>query len=235
MLAQLLAKQKERAAKFAEAIEQLRDPDTAFTADIIYSLSDMDREQLATFHDVWAALSVERRRKLIARLVETAETNFDLDFSAIINPAITDPDAEIRKAAIEGVIEDTAPRRVIETLIRVANDDPFSEVREVAVQALGPFVLQGELGKLPDKLNQRLQDTVWTLYNNLDEALDVRRRALEALGNCGRAGVADLIREAYFADEQPMRASAIFAMGRSCDEVWAEIVLDELSSEQAEM
>lgn len=233
MLRQLLT-EEEAAAQFDRAITVLRDTDAAFTADTFYGLSDLTSDRMETFRDVWEIMSVERRRTLIARLVETAETNFDLDFSAIIFAAIKDSDADVRKAAVEGVLEDS-PNRVVEDLMRLAQEDPISDVRAAAAKALTPFVLKGELGKLPEALNLRLQDTVWALHNNLNEALDVRRRALEALSNCGREGVTEMIREAYYADDMPMRVSALFAMGRSCDDAWAPVVLRELSSEYPEM
>ncbi|MBN2304265.1 MAG: HEAT repeat domain-containing protein [Anaerolineae bacterium] len=225
---------EERQEKFARTLAILQDPAAPFTAEVIYILSDLMGEYLDQFRAVWPGLLVERRRQLIARLVDTAETNFELDFSTIIHPALDDADLEVRKNAVEGVLEDS-PNRVIERLMKIAQDDPFSEVRAAAARALGQFVLKGELGKLPAALNIRLQDTVLALYRNTNEDLDVRRRALEAVGNCGREGVSDLIREAYYADEQPMRASAVFAMGRSCDDVWAPQVMDELISEHPEM
>ncbi len=233
MIRQLLT-QEEAAAQFERAIEILRDNQAEFTAEMIYGISDLAGERLERFRDVWDEMPVPRRRKLIARLVETSETNFDLDFSAIINPAINDADPEVRVAAISGVLEDS-PHHVIRDLLHRAQDDPLSEVRAAAAKALGQFVLKGELGKLPETLNLQLQDTMWTLYNNLNEALDVRRRALEALGNCGREGVSELIREAYYADDLPMRLSAVFAMGRSCDDVWLPLIMDELSSEYPAM
>lgn len=233
MLKSLLT-EEQATAQFEHAIAVLRDVDAAFTAEMIYGLSDLAGQRLQTFRDVWDALPVERRRKLIARLVETGETNFDLDFSPIINAAIKDADPEVRKSAMEGVIEDS-PHRVVEDLMKAVQDDPLSEVRAAAAKALVPFVLKGELGKLPAALNLRLQDTLWALYNNLNEDLDVRRRALEGLGNCGREGVIELIREAYYADDLPMRVSALFAMGRSCDDVWTPIIIEELGSEQPEM
>ncbi len=233
MLKPLLT-EEQAAAQFENAIAILRDLDAPFTAEMVYGLSDLAGERLQTFRDVWDTLPVERRRKLIARLVETGETNFDLDFSPIINAAIKDADPDVRKSAMEGVIEDS-PHRVVEDLMVAVQDDPLSEVRAAAAKALVPFVLKGELGKLPAALNLRLQDTLWALYNNLNEDLDVRRRALEGLGNCGRDGVIELIREAYYADDLPMRISALFAMGRSCDDVWTPIIIDELGSEYAEM
>jgi HEAT repeat protein len=222
------------AAKFQRTLTLLRNPEASFTAEAIYSLSDLDGERLGAFQAMWSELPVERRRSLIARLVETAETNFELDFSAIIFPALHDPDSEVRIAAVEGVLEDS-PHSVIERLIAIARDDPYSDVRAAAVKALGQFVLKGEFGKLPDRLNLRLQDMLLALHRDLDEDLDVRRRALEAVGNCGREGVTDLIREAYYADELPMRVSAVFAMGRTCDDLWLPQILEELSSDYPEM
>lgn len=234
MLEQLLKYQADAEARFARAMEVLRNPEASFTAEMIYSLSDLEGDHLATFREVWATLGADRRRALVSRLVETAETNFDLDFSAILTPALRDDDAEVRLRAIDGVFEDS-PRPVIEDLLQLAQTDPLSAIRAAAAQALGMFVLKGELGKLPAALNQRLQDAMWALHTNSAEDLHVRRRALEALSNCGREGVAELIRAAYYAEELPMRASAIFAMGRSCDDSWQAHVLDELSSEYAEL
>ncbi len=226
--------EEERSARFQRTVALLRDPDASLTAEAIYALSDLDGAHLAQFRVLWGEMPVARRRMLIARLVETAETNFELDFSTIVHPALDDPDADVRAAAIEGILEDS-PRRIIERLMHLAQGDPISAVRAAAARALGQFVLLGELGKLSETLSARLQDLLLDLYSNLREDLDVRRRALEAIGNCGREGVAELIREAYYADELPMRVSALFAMGRSCDERWASRIMDELSSERPEM
>jgi HEAT repeat protein len=76
---------------------------------------------------------------------------------------------------------------------------------------------------------------ILALHNDTDEPLDVRRRALEAIGNCGREGVSELILKAYRADELLMRVSALFAMGRSCDDVWLPHIVAELSSDYPEM
>lgn len=225
---------KDTRVRFQRAIELLRNPDAVLNAEAIHSLSDLDGDSLDTFLALWPQMSIERRRSLITRLVETAEINFELDFSTIIHPALTDPDPEVRVAAIEGVLEDS-PRRVIEQLMQLAQNDPFSEVRAAAAQALGQFVLKGELGKLPDAFNTHLQDTILAIYHNRSEDLDVRRRALEAIGNCSREGVTELILDAYNADELMMRASAVFAMGRTCDGIWQGQIMQELSSEHPEM
>ena len=220
--------------RFQRTVALLRDPEASFTADAIYSLSDLTGEHLETFRALWPELSADRRRNLILRLVETAETNFELDFSTIIEPALHDLDHEVRLAAVEGILEDAA-LSTVRRLMHLAKTDTFEEVRAAAVKALGPFVLRGELGKLPEPFNTELQDLVLALHTDTDEPFDVRRRALEAIGNCGRDGVSELILSAYRADELLMRVSSLFAMGRSCDSVWLPHIVAELSSDYPEM
>lgn len=221
-------------AKFQRALAILRDPDASFTAEAIYGLSDLAGENLDAFRAEFPGLSTQRRRDLLLRLVETAETNFELDFTPIITLALDDPDAEVRQAAVDGVMED-ASIKTMERLMKLAQDDESGDVRAAAVSALGMFILAGELGKLPERLSVRMQDTALALHNNPMETLDVRRRALEAISNCGREGVADLIREAYYADDLLMRVSAVFAMGRSYDAAWTPQVMEELNSDYPEM
>ncbi|NLE52544.1 MAG: HEAT repeat domain-containing protein [Chloroflexi bacterium] len=218
---------------FTETLDQLR-ADAPITADAIYSLSDLMDDNWADFQLVWPNLPAERRRHVIDRLVDTAETNFELDFGPIVHLALADPDLEVRLRAIEGVLEES-DLPTVRRLLTLAQEDTFSEVRAAAVKALGVFVLQGELGKLPERFSQELQEAILEMYNNLSEDLDVRRRALEAIANCGHGSVPELIREAYYADDLLMRVSAVFAMGRSCDERWQPQVLEELASEYPEL
>ncbi len=220
--------------KFERTLDLLRNPDAGLTAEAIYSLSDLYGEHLNQFRALWPTLSDERREDLIVRLVETAEMNFDLDFSTILYMALDDAAAGVRRAAVDGIMEDS-PISVIERLLVMAQSDTSNEVRAAALQALGAFILLGEFGKLPETLNDRLQDVVLAIHSNPKEPLDVRRRALEAISNCGREGVLDLIRTAYYTKDQAMRVSAVYAMGRSCDDVWAPQVIEELSSDDAEM
>jgi HEAT repeat protein len=220
--------------RFQRTVTLLRDAEASFTAEAIYSLSDLAGEHLEMFRTLWPDLPANRRRDLIARLVETAELNFELDFSAIVEPALQDPDHEVRLAAVEGVLEETS-LSTIRRLMRLAKEDASAPVRASAVKALGPFVLRGELGKLPNRFNTDLQDLLLALHNDPDEDFHVRRRALEAIGNCGREGVSDLIRRAYQSNDSLMRVSAVYAMGRSCDAVWLPQITAELSSEHSEM
>ncbi len=220
--------------KLNETLRVLHDTDQPLSANAIYSLSDMEKDDLERLSAAWGAIPVERRRSLVRRLAEAAETNFELDFGAFTRLALTDLDDEVREAAVEASWTDESPD-IARRLINMASGDIAPGVRAAAVSALGRFILLGELGKFDSSLARRAENVAIKLYNDPNEDVDVRRRALEAAANCGRAGVDDMINEAYNGSNNRMRISAVFAMGRSCDPQWAQIVLRELASDDPEM
>jgi HEAT repeat protein len=88
---------------------------------------------------------------------------------------------------------------------------------------------------LPESDTIPAQDVVISLLTDEDEDIEVRRRALEAISNCGHEMVEDAITEAYDSHDERMRASAVYAMGRTCDNQWDEIVLREIASSDPAM
>ncbi len=219
--------------KFDDVLLTLGNEDQPLTAQMIYSLSDLNDADLSRLRAVWGAIPVDRRRTLVHRLVEAAETNFDMDFAAVTRLALTDLDDEVREAAVEATWTDESPD-MLRRLMTLASGDLSEGVRAAAASALGRFILEGELGKFDPGLARQAENIAIKLYQDDNEDVDVRRRALEAIANSGRSGVTDMIEEAYNDDNPRMRTSAIFAMGRSCDTKWSPVVLHELISEDPE-
>jgi HEAT repeat protein len=217
-----------------QVLAQLNDIELPLTAAVINRLSDLNTSDLARFREGWPNIPVERRSQLLQRLGETSETNFELDFVEVTRLGLGDADEEVRVAAIEAAWYDET-RDFLYAIMKLAVRDPAEAVRAEALSAMGRFILLGELDELKPSLAREAQDVALAVYRSDDESIDVRRRAVEALGNCTREGVPDLIRDAYESDDSRMRASALFAMGRSCDDVWAGIILDELVSDDPEM
>ena len=141
---------------------------------------------------------------------------------------------EVREAAVELLWEDES-LALMNRLIDMALDDEATAVRAAAASALGRFILLGELGDLPEAETVKAQDAAVSILNNLDEDVDVRRRALEAIANCGHEIVDEAIREAYDSADHRMQISAVFAMGRTYDQQWNEFVLQQLDSDDPEM
>jgi HEAT repeat protein len=183
---------------------------------------------------VWGELKPAFRRKLLRELVEASETNFELNYSTLGYYALDDADAGVREAAIELLWEDES-MPLMYRLNDLALEDESVEVRAAAASALGRFILGGELGNHNEAEIAKAQETVVSILNNLDEDIDVRRRALEAISNSSLEIVEEAIREAYDSYDRRMQISAVFAMGRSYDEQWSDLVLQQLNSEDAEM
>lgn len=198
-------------------------------ATIFYGLSGILPEQIGRIEQVWIELAPEYRRKLMQQLIDVSETNFELDYRSIGIMALADHDAEVREKAIELLWEDET-LELMDRLIEMAQWDEAVQVRSAAVGALGRFILLGELGSLSETESGRAQDVAVAIYSTIDEDVEVRRRALEAIANCGHEIVPEAITEAYESDDPRMQASALFAMGRTCDTHWNEIVLREINN-----
>ncbi len=218
---------------FSEVLSALAEPDHPLTAAVIYGLSDLDREQIAQLERAWPSYPVERRRALVEHLNEVSEANFDMDFRAINHLALTDLDAAVRRLAVEGLWEDES-LSLMHKLVHIVQQDADPQVRAAAVAELGRFILLGEYEKISAADARLAQDTVLHVFHTETDN-DLRRRALEAIANSCLDSVPGMIREMYASQEVKTRASALFAMGRTCDDMWATEILHELSSSEPEL
>ncbi len=203
-------------------------------ARLYYGLSDLSIDEVRQLKPMWEALPDEARRRLTRELVELSEANFDLTYNALGRLALLDDDAEVRAAAIEVLWEDDTPD-LMNQLVEMSHGDEAPVVRAAALSALGRFILLGELEEFPETEAVKAQDAAISALSNPDEEVEVRRRALEAIANCSHEIVDSAIEEAYESHERLMNISAVFAMGRTCDEKWSEQVMRELDSADPEM
>ncbi len=193
------------------------------------AFSDLNKSHLERFGAAWDSLAPERRRELLAALVEFAEDHVDASFAAIYRWLMDDGDPWIRAQAIEGLWEEEDVR-LIGPLIRRLENDIDLDVQAAAALALGRFLLLGEFDQIDAGAARRVQDALLAGYYAPDQDAWVRRRILEALANSSHDELPDMILEAYEEDDDILRVGAIFAMGRSADPRWNRYVLDELGS-----
>lgn len=197
---------------------------------IIYGLSGLSQDRLDAVKPVWTGLTPNVRRKVFRSLVEASETIFQLEYRLFAIYALEDDDPGVREAAVDILWEDQS-LEVMNWLVHLAEHDEVREVRAAAASGLGRFVLMSELDELPEEDQDVPQLTVIRIWQSQQEDMAVRRRALEAMANCGADLVPQAISEAYNSDHWEMRQSAIYAMGRSCDPQWREVVLTEIESD----
>jgi len=222
------------AATILETINHLVDRRQQLLNWRLANLSDLKPAELAELEKVWPKLTAKRRRQIVSRLVELAEDNVELNFDGIFKSLLTDPDEEVRNQAIGGLWEDEAPS-LIEPLARLLEQDSSTRVRAAAATTLAKFALLAEHQKLPASAAARVHQALLGIIGDDRQPAEVRRRALEAAAPLGLPQVAKTIRAAYCGHNAKLKISAIYAMGKSCDPCWLAILLDELTSANAEM
>ncbi len=197
-------------------------------ADLPY-LSGLLKEESERFGKLWAALPLNIRRKLIDFLTNLAAADFEMDFTAIFRIAMYDADPQVRATAIEGLFEDQDVR-LTPQFIHILQEAQDDLTRVACIQALGNFILWGELHKIRQRPFDMARKALIAIYHDPEASLVVRREAIASLAYTGLDDVPEMIAAAYEHETEEMRVSAVFAMGRSADERWAEIVIQELSN-----
>ncbi len=197
-------------------------------------LSDLNAEEARQFEETWALLDIERKRQILLRLEELTEDNVELNFDRIYRNAIYDIDDTVRREAVEGLWESNDPS-ILHPLLRMVQQDAASEVRSAAATALGRFAMLAEHKKISEENRKRISQILLEIIHNSKEPVEIRRRALEAVSPLSMPEVTQTIWEAYRRDEQGLRISSVYAMGRNCDMLWMPTVLTEMNSEDPEM
>ena len=212
---------------FEEGLLQLADERAALSSLVLYALSAPSTEEVRLFRRQWPTLPVERRRKIITALAESAEANFELDFNALFRVTMDDEDEHVRTVSIDGLWEDEGPA-LVAPLVHVLRHDQAVSSRAAAASSLGRFVLLAELEELDERYAKLIHGALLEVTGNREEPLEVRRRAVESIAYWDEHCVHDIIAAAYQDSAELMRISAVFAMGRSVDPDWSEIVRGEL-------
>jgi HEAT repeat protein len=197
-------------------------------------LSNPGTEDMKVFRAYWPDISPERREQIVERLVELAEESVELNFDAIFRYCLKDESSGVRSKSIEGLWENEETS-LITPLIEMLENDVSEDVQAEAAKALGKFTLLAEHGRLRGQHAEKVQEALLSAIGDERKSAEVNRRALEAIAPVSLPEVREAIADAYKSGNRVLKASAIFAMGKSCDPVWMPVLLSELASKDAEM
>lgn len=192
-------------------------------------LSNLKTAGVDYLAQIWGNIELDRRRKIINRLVELAEENFELNFDVIYKVCLKDQDADIKVKAIEGLWENEEIT-LISVFIRMLNEDKSEIVQAAAAKALSKFALLAELKKLGPASSSRVSQALLSILNDSTKPREVWRRALEAAAPLSLPDVKKAIGEAYKSADIKIKNSALFSMGKNCDAAWLPILIKELSN-----
>ena len=191
----------------------------------------MSPEELGQFASAWYLLSIERQREIATTLVDLAEDNPELDFTAIYKLCLKGDDEPLLQIVMDGLWEHD-DRSVISGLVEVLRSDKGSDVRSAAASALGRFPSLAQEGKLLVRDGELIHDNLMQVLEDEEEPMEVRRRCMEALAPFNTMEINQHITLAYESLDLDFRASSIFAMGRTGEVGWLPILLQELQNEE---
>jgi len=211
---------------FKQIIEALLNDDTVFNPRFLYRLSDLDTGEIDQLKTVWTEISPNRRKALMEDVEELGANDTLLNFLPLALLAVKDQDPKVRLPTVR-VMWEYEENILTPLVLDLMQNDSDQDVRAAAIAALGRFVFFGEIEEISQKKVTEIEENLLGMTNS-DESPKLRRTALEALGFSSRKEVPALIEKAYESGETDWIASALFAMGRSYNEVWHPKVLTML-------
>lgn len=200
----------------------------------LFIFSKMDQTRLETFKRVWPTIPTQRRCEITQELVEISEVNFEVDFEPVFLLGLADEDADVRVNSINGLWENENPL-LIGPLTHLLKIDEAAIVRATAAIALGRFIYLGELEEIEANYIIPVKAALLETIYQPAEDIEVRRRAIEAIAFLSDPNITKIIETAYYDDDEKMRVSAIFAMGRNVDVRWRPQVIAELNNKNSEI
>ena len=194
-----------------------------------HEASDPSPSEVAAFALVCLDMEEERRREVVGAMVEQAEENLELDFTSFFRQCLKDDDDRLAQLGVEGLWEQEE-RWLITELVELLRSERGAQVRAAAALAMGKFPLLAQEGKVPKQDGDLVYRVLMDFLEDEIEDLEVRRRCLEAVAPFNTEEVQDYIRWAYDNEDQDLRSSSVFAMGRTGDGTWLPTLLRELES-----
>ena len=204
----------------------LVDDSHSLTPAKVAELSDLDSTQSQALASHWPAIPPDRRLQILQESRLLADNQIELTFESVNRIAIGDPEPRIRRSAIENLWESEDPS-LVPSLLDVLSNDRDADVREAAGAALSQFIYLGEMATLRPELLHSIEEELLKAAQH-DRSNQVRYRSLESLGFSSRGEVPTLIQSAYDSRDEAAMRTALRAMGRSADDVWAPSVLAQL-------
>ena len=197
-----------------------------------HEASDPSPSEVIDFDRFLSTLDGEERRVVLTTMVEQAEENLELDFTSIFRHFLKDDDDHLVQLGIEGLWEQE-DRWLINELVEILRSEREARLRAASAVALGKFPVLALEGKIPPQEGALIYRVLLDFLEDDIEDLEVRRRCLEALAPYNTEEVRDYIRWAYDDEDQDLRSSSIYAMGRTGELSWLPVLLLELQSTDA--
>ncbi|MDP2920450.1 MAG: HEAT repeat domain-containing protein [Dehalococcoidia bacterium] len=218
----------------SQIIKELADTGKPLVNTRLTELSELTPADLPLFKSTWRQMDVNRRRQVISRLAELVRDNVELNFAPVFKYALSDLDADVRVGAIDGLWENEDPG-LIKTFINLLMYDASADVQTSAATALGKFSTLAECEEIRSDYKAELSQALLAAIDDAGKPVEVKRRALEAVSPLSLPAVKEAIRKAYDSRDERLVVSAIYCMGKTCDNAWLPVLYKELENADTEI
>jgi HEAT repeat protein len=216
---------------FANELERVREQSEGWARRRnLADLAHPDPEELDAFRDAWFGLGDEVRYRMATALAKAAEDDPSLDYTPLFSVLLEDEAPEVRAIGVANSVDAMDEAAAIRVLDLLRNDSA-AEVRAEAAAALGLFVGTMEGDEISDSVRRDIDDGLLETINTPEEDVIVRQRAIEAFAYSDDPYVDGVLEDAYDSDDDELRASAVFGMGRRGEESWLPTIHRELRNE----
>jgi len=211
-----------------DILSALLDTNNPFPSQFLPFFSDISEANLAEIIRIWDNLAVKRKVNLLADLERAMEGDTLLVFDDIARFALKDNDPNVRSKAIELLWESEDPGLAVEFSFLLEHD-PDENVQVSAAEALGRFVLLGELDEIPSRIAKETRQVLFRVLSS-HPAKKIQQEIIKSLSYANLPEIGQEI-GARFEDPDPTwQLAAIISMGRSANERWEESIIKMLNN-----
>lgn len=204
-----------------------------FTAKRLLELCDPSASDVRAAASVWAESTPRRRVRLLTALAAAAREDVSYNFKQLFLFALDDPDAAVRRAAVDGLWE-AQGSLVLSRLVAALATDPDAGVRAASARALDGYAYAAAVGDLNQSDSDELLTALQQALGGCAAGDPTRAAVVGALAYFGSGRVADEIEQLY-SGPPAEQVTALSAMGRSMDERWTEAVLAATGSPEPQV
>ena len=136
---------------FQQFIEIIADPSAPLSDAPFHEASDPAPGDLAEFARVCAGLGEARRREVVSEMVEQAEENLELDFTAIFRLCLKDEDDRLTQLAVEGLWEQE-DRWLVAELVALLRSERGPQARATAALGMTVWIERAASSEEPEAL-----------------------------------------------------------------------------------
>ena len=213
-------------------LRELTDESRPLLHSSLLQLSGAPSELVAEMGAMWSSISHRRKKDIVARMLELANDNPELDFDELFLRLLSDPSDELREMAARGLWE-CEDRAAIGPLTEMLLRDPSTSARSAAAVSLGRFATLAAEGKLIVRDADRVSQALMSAVHSNNEDREVVWRSVESAAPFLSTDIMAIIEEGFRDGDSRVKQSAVHAMGRSADARWLPSLTSALDSDDA--